>query len=84
MKQPIKSTLSVLFVGHMKKHSLPLNQELNLGAALTLYLLCTTACQLQYYFQVPYHSFWALHVPIEMSCILKQKVNLHQLQSQED
>jgi len=44
--------------------------RLNLDAALTLYLLCTIACKLCYYFQVPYHSFWAISVSTEMRCIL--------------
>lgn len=43
---------------------------MNLDPGLTLYLLCTTACKLRYYFQVPYHLFWAISVSIEMSCIL--------------
>lgn len=65
-----KSTPNAVFVRHMKKCSLPPNQELNLDAALTLYLLCTIACKLHYYFQVPYHLFWAVSVSTEMSCIL--------------
>lgn len=69
-QQPEKSTPNAVFVRHMKKCSLPPNQELNLHAALTLYLLCTIACKLHYYFQVPYHSFWAISVSTEMSCIL--------------
>lgn len=70
MKQPEKSTPNAVFAGCMKKHSLPPNQEVNLDAALTLSLLCTIACKLCYYFQVPYHSFWTITVSTEMSCIL--------------
>lgn len=69
MKQPEKSTPSAVFVRRMKKCSHPLHQELNSDAAVTLYLLCTIACKLCYYFQVPYHSFWPISVSTGTSYI---------------
>lgn len=68
MKEHEKSTSSAVFVGCL--NSLAPNQKLNLDAALTLYLLCTIACKLCHYFQVPYHPFWAISVSTERSCIL--------------
>lgn len=68
-KQPEKSPPNAVFVWRVKKCSHPLHQELNSGAAVTLYLLCTTACKLCYYLQVPYHSFWAISVSTETSYI---------------
>lgn len=68
-KQPEKSPPNAVFVWRVKKCSHPLHQELNSDAAVTLYLLCTTACKLCYYLQVPYHSFWAISVSTEMSYI---------------
>ena len=46
------------------------SQELDLDAALTLDFLCTIACKQCYYFCVPYHSFRAISVSTEKSCIL--------------
>lgn len=58
MKEHEKSTSNAVFVRCLKKYNLAPNQKLNLDAALTLCLLCTIACKLCYYFQVPYHPFW--------------------------
>lgn len=52
MKEHEKSTSNAVFIRCLKKYNLAPNQKLNLDAALTLYLLCTIACKLCYYFQV--------------------------------